>query len=532
MKRTRLRLRTVLLLVNLVILALPLGGVTWLRLYESALIRQTESELIAQAAFIEAAYLAALARQSRLPADYGLPITAPPPPKDPEGRWRPRWADLDLATDPVLPRSSEAVVTDEKADRFALSVGRELTPVLREAQQTTLAGMRVVDFRGLIVASTGDGGDDTGLSLREQDEIRRALTGEAVSAMRWRGSEVPPPPLDSISRGTRIRVHVTEPIVRDNRVVGAVLLVRTPANIKQAIHGKREPLLRAGVGLLALVVALTLVMSLTITWPVRRLIEQARRAARGEQGAVVPLKRPGTREIAELSETVAVMAQTLEARARYIRDFAAHVSHEFKTPLTAIQGSVELLRDHGAGMSDSERTRFLDILSADATRLERLVQRLLELARADMQPAGTDSATLAPVIHAIAQRYRESGLPIDVEDGPAADIALSTELLDSMLGSLLDNVRQHGGDGARARLWWRRTEQDVELHLADDGDGVSPANRTRIFEPFFTTGRARGSTGLGLSIIRALLAAHHGSIELLDSSRGTHLRIRLPASIA
>ncbi len=525
----RLRLRTVLLLVNLVILALPLGGITWLRLYESALIRQTESELIAQAAFIEAAYLAALARQQRVPESYGTPVIAPPPPSDPEGRWRPRWADLDLATDPVLPAPADPQPATRKPDRIARTIGRELTPMLRAAQQTTLAGMRIVDAGGLIVASTGDErDDDIGLSLAAQDEVRRALTGEAVSAMRWRGAEAPPPPLDSISRGTRIRVYVTEPIGRDGRVIGAVLLVRTPANIRQAIYGKRKPLLRAGIGLLLVVIALTLLMSVTITGPVKRLIEQARRAARGEQNAVMPLKRPGTREIAELSETVAGMAQTLEARARYIRDFAAHVSHEFKTPLTAIQGSVELLRDHGEGMSVDERARFLGILAADATRLERLVQRLLELARADMQPVSGGSADLAIVAAAVAARHREGGLTVEIDGGAPLHVTIAAELLDSMLGSLLDNVRQHAGAGARARLAWRDTADGVELDVSDDGNGISPANRARIFEPFFTTARDGGNTGLGLAIIRALLAAHGGGIELLDSARGAHWRLRLP----
>lgn len=548
----RPRLRTVLLLLNLVILALPLGGITWLRLYESALIRQTESELIAQAAFIKAAYLSAFERHTQAPgatpgrrgpataappvrlADYGHAVTAAPAPADPEGRWRPRWADLDLATDAVYPRAPDPEPAASAADALAATIGRELEPMLREAQKITLAGMRVVDYRGVIVASTGDGArDDTGLSLANHAEVQRALTGEPVNRMRWRQSEAPPPPLDSISRGTRIRVFVAEPIEREGRVLGAILLIRTPANIKQAIYGKREPLLRAGLGLVGLVVALTLFTSLTITRPVQRLIEQARRAARGEQNAVTPLAHPGTREIAQLSETVAGMAQTLEARARYIRDFAAHVSHEFKTPLTAIQGSVELLRDHGETMSAPERGRFLGILAADAGRLERLVRRLLELARADMMPASGESAVLAATVTATAQRYRDTGLRVEVAAGPAVRAAIAPELLDSVLGSLLDNASQHAGAGAAVRLSWHMgADERIDIDVQDDGPGISAANRTRIFEPFFTTARANGNTGLGLAIIRALLAAHRGTIELVDGAGGAHFRIRLPATTA
>ncbi len=536
MKTPRVRLRTVLLLINLVILLLPLGGITWLRLYESALIRQTESELIAQSAFIEAAYLSAFERLApRAARDrYGLPATAPPPPRDPQGRWRPRWPVLDLATDPVWPRPDDAAASARTADPIARRIGAELTPVLRAAQHITLAGMRVVDINGTIVASTGDGArDDIGLSLGQLEEVRTALTGASVSRMRWRQSDAPPPPLDSISRGTRIRVYVAEPIERNGRVLGATLLIRTPANIKQAIYGKREPLLRAGIGLVALVVVLTLLSSLTISRPVRRLIEQTRRAARGERGAITPLRHPGTREIAELSDNVAAMAQTLESRAQYIRDFAAHVSHEFKTPLTAIQGAVELLRDHGDTMSADERIRFLDILAADTTRLERLVRRLLELARADMMQAGAEHSDLGAVAARVAQRYRALGLPVEVAGDPGLAVAIGDELLDSILSSLLDNVRQHGGDGVKVEL--RHLPGDTpgtaELHVIDDGAGISAANRQRIFEPFFTTARARGNTGMGLAIIRTLLQTHRGDIALLPAATGSHFRIRLPRSI-
>lgn len=539
--RPRLRLRTILFGINLVILALPLGGITWLRLYESALIRQTESELIAQGAFIEAAYLAALDRAAStppargqrargLPTDYGHPLTAPPRATDPEGRWRPRWAELDLATDSIRPRPPPPVAATQPADPLALQVGRELTPVLRQAQKTTLAGMRIVDANGIVVASTGDlSEDDLGRSLLNHEEVVRALTGEPVSLLRWRVSDEPPPPLASISRGTRVRVFVTEPIERDGRVLGAVLLVRTPSNIKQAVFHKREPLLHAGLGLLALVALLTLLGALTITRPVRQLIEQARRAARGQRNAVIPLRHPVTREIAELSDTVAAMAQTLESRAQYIRDFATHVSHEFKTPLTAIQGAVELLRDHAESMSVEERARFLDNLGRDAQRLEHLVRRLLELARADMMQAGTECADLAAVLTATTAHHRERGLHIELATPlPAAHVAIGAETLDSILGTLLDNARQHGGETVRVRLSAQAHGDRMEIDVADDGSGISAANAERVFEPFFTTGRGQGRTGLGLSIVRALLAAHRGGIDLLPTARGTAFRITLP----
>ncbi len=533
MNLRRVRLRTILLLINLMILALPLGGIFWLRIYESALVRQTQSELIAQGVFVASTFDAIFTRLTAPQpgvkatldaARYGNPFTAPLPPADPEGRWRPQPADLDLATDFIHPRPPEAA-PGKPADFLAQRVGMELTPILRSAQTVTLAGIRVVDYQGVVVASTSE---DFGRSLLNHEEVQRALAGEPMSLMRSRASDSPDPSLSSISRGTRIRVFVAVPIVHRDRVLGAVLLARTPANIRQAIYGKRKPLIGAGLVLLAVVLALSLLVSATIARPVQNLIAQARRASRGEQGAVTPLTHPGTREIAELSETVASMAQTLESRAKYIRDFAAHVSHEFKTPLTAIQGAVELLRDHAETMSTEERVRFLNILSADAQRLENLVRRLLELARADVMRVGAESCDLASVLGATVARYRQAGMPIAVPaDLPAMRVAMSAEVLDSVISNLLDNVRQHAAD-ARARIDWRAQATDAVITVADEGPGISPANAQRIFEPFFTTARKLGNTGLGLAIIRSLLVAHRGDIALIPAERGAQFQIRLP----
>ena len=533
----RPRLSTILILIHLVILVLPLGGIAVLRVYESALIRQTESELIAQGVFVAASYRTVFGRitkpggaksQNALAPteDYGAPRTYVERDAVPSGPWRPRLVRLDLANDPVLPKPPDPEETDLAADPIAAVVGHELEPVLRDAQVVTLAGLRIVDWQGVIVATTGS---DLGRSMLNQEEAKRALTGEYVSLMRSRASQHRPPPLDSISRGTRLRVFVGVPIVKGDRVLGAVTLVRTPANVLQALRGKKRELALSALVLVGAVLALTLFTVLTISRPVRALIEQSRRAARGESGAVTPLQHPGTREIAELSETVAAMARTLEERARYIRDFAAHVSHEFKTPLTAIRGTVELMRDHGDEMNAAERERFLAMLDADAARLERLVRRLLELARADMAAADAAPTESLPLLEALVHRYRERGLSVTLtHPGRLPSVRINPEAFDSIMSTLLDNVRQHGGPQVTARVDARLDGAKLVIAVEDDGPGISTQNAQRIFEPFFTTARNAGNTGLGLSIVRSLLSAHGGQIVQRPVERGACFEVRLP----
>ncbi|MER2603464.1 MAG: HAMP domain-containing sensor histidine kinase [Candidatus Competibacter phosphatis] len=528
--RPRLKLRYLLLAVNLAVLWLPLLGLEALRLYDSALVRQTESELIAQAAFVAASYRAALMRlapQTASDPAYGAPLAAPwRALYGEETRWRPRPARLDLAEEPVYPPPPDTTAPSALPDPYAQAVGQELQGLLHDAQVMTLAGIAIADIQGVVVATTGP---SLGRSLAEFEEVRRALTGEAVSLLRQRISDAPPPAIDSISRGAPLRVFVAAPIVQEQRIVAAVLLWRTPIALSQVLHGKRYHLLLGVALLLGTVVLASVFTSLTVVRPLRALVEQAQRATAGEQGAVTPLARPVTREVAELSQAVAAMARHLEQRADYIRTFAAQVSHEFKTPLAAIRGAVELLHDHGDTMTVAERERFLTHLDQDAARLDRLVRRLLELARADvMQSSASDRAEVAVVVRRLAARYREMGLRVTVpEPIPPVVVNMTEDVLTSILGNVLDNARQHGGDAVTVAVTCTMPAA-LLIEVSDNGPGISAANAARVFEPFFTTARSRGGAGLGLAVVQSLLTAHHGDIRLAEAPTGTRMQIRLP----
>jgi signal transduction histidine kinase len=230
-----------------------------------------------------------------------------------------------------------------------------------------------------------------------------------------------------------------------------------------------------------------------------------------------------------LSTAVAQMAATLERRADYIRSFAAHVSHEFKTPLAGAKGAVELLGDHFDGMSETERRHFLAVSAGGIDRLELLVRRLLDLARADMmRPGGAAPTALAPILQRLGDRYGERGLRVIVRCD-AACVALAADALDIALGALLDNVVVHAGPGTAVTLTATAEADKVVLTVSDNGPGIAPGDAKRIFEPFFTTAREAGGTGLGLAIARAIVTSAGGSVELLATGAGASFRLALPA---
>ena len=540
------RLRTVLLVVHLLILCLPLAGIFYFRLYESQLVRQTESELIVQGAALAAAYRAELGELvevggTSLQEAYGRPVepqgTTPArtaPPDDPKDDFDPAIPGLDLARHPVLPEDPPGRAPQSPPDPLAAAAGARLLSQLEELQRVSLAGIRILDPDGVVVATTGT---EAGLSLAHRPEVAAALAGRKVSVLRHRDVSNPRAPLDDIQRSTPWRVVVAFPVKSEvtesadgERVLGVVLLARTPMSTSQALWRDRRHLAAAGLLILGVVSLVTLWSAAKVGRPVRALTEQAERVARGERGAAMPLERPGTREIERISSAVARMATALEERADYISTFAANVSHEFKTPLTSIRGAVELLEEHQDEMSVEERERFLAMLNRDARRLERLVDRLLELARADVHRPGEETATVGECLERLGRRFES--LRVDARDAKDSAVCMAPETLDSVLGNLVDNALRHAESRVELRANASADEGHagtVRFEVQDDGPGISEANLPRVFDRFFTTRRDDGGSGLGLAIVQALVVAHGGQVGVESEPGRTVFRVELPA---
>lgn len=518
------RVRTIFLLVNLVVLLIPLGGLGVLRIYETELIRRTEAELISQGALLQSFYADALMtalrdtceRPDNAPA-YGLAVELEKP-LNPDERFQPVAAELEMRSAQILPPPPLAQTSKTSPDPCALKVGKSLEPILLEAQKTTLSGVYLLDIKGNIVATTQtiDGG-----SLAHWVEIQRALRGESVHLLRWRESADSTEGLNSIQRRGQVRVYMAMPVVGDGRVIGAILLVRTPESLSQALYKNR---LIFGGFLLIIALAMVLISLLTswrITRPIKKLIAQTRRVAGASSEVATELERPGTHEVSELSHAFAQMTRTLQTRSDYVHTFAQSVSHELKTPLTSMKGAIELLEDHLPTMPQAERDELIAMLRADTERMNNLVARLLILARADTLDARDEVIELGPCFEKIAARYDDS-LKIEVIDAEdilgATRLAISEQAFASVITNLFDNAQHHGAKAIRV-IVTKGTEdtKSIELIVSDDGRGISPGNAARVFDSFFTTRRATGGTGLGLSITRSLLRAYGAEIKLLRS---------------
>ncbi len=262
-------------------------------------------------------------------------------------------------------------------------------------------------------------------------------------------------------------------------------------------------------GMLSLIVMLVLRLLLwrLVLRPVWRLEAYAHDM---KSGQAVPPSRFGTHELSHLGQAVIDMAETQAARTQSLTAYADHVTHELKSPLTAIRGATEML---GAdGLSEQDKSDLLKTVQEASTRMQILLDDLRShaAARLAVQPGETLVSNALPDV-----------TPINVILKQDTKLPLAQGDLQRVLTQLIHNAAEHGASQVTL------TSQGTTLWIVDDGQGIDPGDLPRIFDPFFTSKRDAGGTGMGLPIARALIEAAGGQLEAEPRQTGACFRIEL-----
>lgn len=520
-----LRLRTILFGTLLFVAALPGVGAIFLRVYENALVRRSEAELVAQGAALAASATILWGGQSAARQEVDASRDGDVMPA--QGvRYQDRPTEVDLQGSPILPPRPAPLASKVAPDPDAAAVAARLQPALAETKQTTLASLILLDRNGTILT-----GPDKGRSLGALPEIRSALAGKATTVLRLNESYHSEVPFEWLSRASNIRLHHARPIRVHEAIAGVILVSRSPRALFRGMYEDRGKIALGVAIIFIMLVGLSGILSRAIVRPIENLSRATRRLATGRS---VQTGRPSLQvvEIRNLFDDFEQMAQRIEKRSRYLRDFAAAVSHEFKTPLAGIGGAVELLQDHGAEMTQAERERFLSNIGADAERLSRLVRRLMEQAQADIQSGEFEARTdPAPILAAIADGYSANGFDVQIAlPTPTPHLGIDGRVLEAALATIAENSRQAGA--TRLDVVLSVQGRVASIDIIDNGPGIPEGDRSRVFDPFFTSKRAEGGTGLGLSIARSLLEGWGGTVALRPSKQGAHFVVRCSVAVA
>ena len=407
--------------------------------------------------------------------------------------------------------------------------GRAISTTLSEGSSVTKVGIR----RELaVMRQAGDFAAVDVLALQPDGSISGTYPAGVsaadldVAALR-QGRQV------SGRSGTHlIYTAVPTPLPSVTRYTPVLVISRT---VDEPANGLRYFAL---VGLVALLVAALVAAALArrFTRPLDAAVSATRRIAAGDLDATVEHTRGEDPEFAELAGSINSMGATLQRAREQERQFLLSVSHELRTPLTSIRGYADAIVDGTAAHSADAA----GIIGAEARRLERLVQDLLDLARLDADRFSLDLVTVdaAAAVHQVVDGFRRSAaeLGLDLLAAPGSAATLWVRADPDRLVQVLANLAENASSFARTQvvLGSALVAGVPTLWVVDDGPGIPAEQLGRVFERHFVSDRVRGrrkGSGLGLAIVSELVTAMGGSVEAespVVEDRGTRIVVRLP----
>ncbi|MEM1145233.1 MAG: ATP-binding protein [Pseudomonadota bacterium] len=293
--------------------------------------------------------------------------------------------------------------------------------------------------------------------------------------------------------------------------------------------------------LAAMVIPLSLALALLFIALARRPLRELDAGIRslGQGSLTGEIRVHGTRDLADLGGTLNWLRKRLRALEEQKTLFLREVSHELKTPLTNIREASELLLDGPNELDDSESATVTRILHDNSLRLQTLIEELLRFGAA----AGPyDKKLAAPIeLHRLVDEVAD----VQTIAGLARGVSIDRDL-DSMvvygdprkigiiISNLLSNAIKFSPTDARVVIRVRRVDECAQLDVIDEGPGIPPENRDAVFDWFFTGAKNAGQkvrgSGLGLAIAYEYVGQHDGDLCLIETERGAHFRLTLPAS--
>jgi two-component system sensor histidine kinase CreC len=417
-----------------------------------------------------------------------------------------RWDER--AVTPAEPVIDVAVLEPLFRDLYA----RELDAEIFGFRKTRIElRMTVVDAQGRVVF------DSLGRSVGDDHsrwrDVSLALQGKY-------GARTTP---DLVNDATTAVMYVAAPLVRDGQIVGAVSVGKPAQSFGQFVEAARRKTIVIGITSVLAVALLVVILSLWLVRPFGLIADYVRyvRAQR-----TLSLPRLTRRALHTLGAAYGEMRDALVGR-NYVADYVQTLTHELKSPLSAIRGAAELL--HEREMPAADRARFVANIERETARIQELVDRMMELAALESRRTLEHAAPvgLRALLEERVASASAAGAPRSITVALDAPLDAVVEgdalLLQRAVGNLLDNALDFSPDGGRIEVALAAGPKQAEICVRDHGPGIPDYADERVFEKFYSLARPRTrrkSTGLGLPFVREVMSLHHGRVSLRNAEGG------------
>ena len=309
----------------------------------------------------------------------------------------------------------------------------------------------------------------------------------------------------------------------NGEIIGTVTVGKPVQSFGQFVSAAREKTLY--VGLVSVLAVLMLVVMVSV-WLVRPfgLIADYVRYVRAQRRFSLP--RLGRRAVGVIGAAYDEMRDALAGR-NYVADYVQTLTHEVKSPLSAIRGAAELLQE--PGMPQPERQRFLANIQRETQRIQEMVDRMMELTALETRRMleRVEPVSLKPLLEELAGATQgqaaQRHIRIEVDAPQDATVEGDPFLLRRAVSNLLDNALDFSPEGSTVQLSLSVQRRSVHITVRDQGPGIPDYAQDKVFEKFYSLARPHSkkkSTGLGLSFVKEIASLHHGRIELDNRPEG------------
>lgn len=335
-------------------------------------------------------------------------------------------------------------------------------------------------------------------------------------------------------------LYVAAPIVYQGEMVGVLTLGKPTRTVLRYANNARQRVRELGLILLLASAAIGLLFTVWLSRSINQLRNYARKVAEGEYAQ---LPTSGGRQLTELARALGNMREKLEGK-QYVEHYVQSLTHEMKSPLTAIRASAELL----PGAPEAVQMEFVETILEQSQRLQLVIDRMLVLARVEQlqQPASASTlstrAWVESVVASRASRAYSKTISVRLNVQPQAQHAAvqgDPFLLQQALGNLLDNALDFSPTGSTVTIDIALESSPAHgmrqiIRIRDEGSGVPDYALEHLFERFYSLPRpetGHKSTGLGLAFVREVMRIHQGEVSLLNRTdgRGAQAQLALPA---
>lgn len=371
--------------------------------------------------------------------------------------------------------------------------------------------LTVVDRGGMVVF------DSTNRALGDDHsqwrDVRRALRGEYGART---SPDVDTDPRTSV-------MYVAVPVRVADQIIGAVSVGKPVQSFGQFVQAARRKTLLVGTISVVAVVLFVVILSVWLVRPFGAFADYAR-YVRAQRSFSLP--RLARRALGAVRAAFDEMRDALAGRS-YVADYVQTLTHEVKSPLSAIRGAAELLQEP---MPDADRARFVANIARETQRIQELVDRMLELTALESRRSLDTTAPVAlrPFLQELVASAQPAaaarGLHIVLEDAPVeATVEGDAFLLQRALSNLVDNALDFSRPGGTVTLALRRNRRSVDVTVRDQGPGIPDYAEDKVFEKFYSLARPqthKKSTGLGLPFVKEIAVLHEGRVTLRNAPEG------------